>query len=94
MNHERVEARIIVHGRIQGVGYRYTTCKLANELKLYGKVRNSSEGTVEIQVQGTRADLDHFIARLKGPEMPGHVTEVEVVVVPIELPLTSFIVVE
>ncbi len=40
--------KLIVHGRVQGVGFRYTVKRFANEHKLKGTVRNLPDGTVEI----------------------------------------------
>lgn len=44
--------RIVVSGRVQGVGYRYFVVKIANELQLAGFVRNLPNGKVEIEVEG------------------------------------------
>ena len=48
-------ARIIVHGAVQGVGFRPFTYRLATELGLRGWVLNSSQG-VFIEVEDNRAD--------------------------------------
>lgn len=88
-----VEARLKIHGRVQGVGYRETACKIALELKLTGTVRNCEDGTVEVYAQGMRAELDHLVARLKGPEIPGRVTEIEVIFVSIEQPFDNFLII-
>ena len=44
--------RCIVHGRVQGVWYRDTTRRRAQELGLGGHARNLPDGTVEVVVQG------------------------------------------
>ena len=44
--------RLIVRGRVQGVGYRAACCSKANELGLGGWVRNRSDGSVEVQAEG------------------------------------------
>lgn len=44
--------RIRIHGRVQGVGYRYWTVNAADELGLAGWVRNRRDGTVEAVVSG------------------------------------------
>lgn len=51
----------IVSGRVQGVGFRYFTYVIAIKYSLKGWVRNLSDGSVEIMVQG---DIDR-ISNLK-----------------------------
>lgn len=52
-----------VRGAVQGVGFRPFVYRLARELALAGWVRNDSHG-VEIEVEGPRARLESFLARL------------------------------
>ena len=52
---------IIVHGRVQGVWFRAGTKERADELGLFGWVKNKSEGTVEIHVEGEKLQLENFI---------------------------------
>ena len=49
---DRPAVRILVSGRVQGVGYRYWTVEEAKRLGLGGWVRNRSDGTVEILAIG------------------------------------------
>jgi acylphosphatase len=44
--------QLIVRGRVQGVGYRAACCQKARELDLNGWVRNTSDGSVEVQAEG------------------------------------------
>lgn len=44
--------RINVTGRVQGVGFRYTTVQKASRLGLKGWVRNEGDGSVEIHCEG------------------------------------------
>ena len=52
---------IIVHGRVQGVWFRAGTKERADELGLFGWVKNKSEGTVEIHAEGEKLQLKNFI---------------------------------
>ena len=52
---------IIVHGRVQGVWFRAGTKERADELGLFGWVKNQSEGTVEIHAEGEKLQLENFI---------------------------------
>lgn len=58
----------IVHGMVQGVGFRYWARGIAAGLHLTGWVRNLDDGTVEIYCEGGRKPLDDFALLLKkGP---------------------------
>src|SRR5689334_5396595 len=67
MNAERV--KVIVHGAVQGVGYRPFVYRLATELKLTGWVLNSSQG-VFIEVEGMHSVLEQFLKRLEKEKPP------------------------
>jgi acylphosphatase len=56
INMERLHA--IVHGDVQGVGYRYFVQRKAQQLGLRGWVRNNDDGTVELVAEGTRRQLE------------------------------------
>ncbi len=55
--------RLRIRGAVQGVGFRPFVFRLAHELELDGWVRNDTHG-VELEVEGPRADLERFLARL------------------------------
>lgn len=55
---ERVE--ITVHGRVQGVAFRWYTQKKALSLGLTGWVRNRPDGTVHVLAEGPSKDLEAF----------------------------------
>jgi acylphosphatase len=66
----RSERRLhaIVHGHVQGVGYRATTIDEARRLGLGGWVRNRSDGSVEVLAEGSEAKLQILLAYLhRGP---------------------------
>jgi acylphosphatase len=70
--------RLIVRGRVQGVGYRDWTVREARRLGLSGWVRNRRDGSVEILAQGEDAALDALAERcLEGP-IPARPTVVRV----------------
>lgn len=69
--------RAIVHGRVQGVAFRYHTVRAAEPLGVEGWVRNLPDGTVEVRAEGDRAALDQLAAWLEhGPDF-ARVTELE-----------------
>jgi acylphosphatase len=60
------ERRVILFGgRVQGVGFRYTTIELAEDLPLAGTVRNLSDGRVELIVEGPPASIDQLVKLLR-----------------------------
>ncbi|MEM9933584.1 MAG: acylphosphatase [Bacteroidota bacterium] len=60
--------RMIVKGKVQGVGYRQFTKEQATQLTLSGWVRNEPNGEVCLEVQGPVSHLDQLVALCKqGP---------------------------
>lgn len=60
--------RVIVRGKVQGVGFRAYTEMQANALKLDGWVRNRSDGTVEALISGEPAVIERMLIALRvGP---------------------------
>jgi acylphosphatase len=72
----RPTRRLLVAGRVQGVGFRYFTRAAALELGLAGWVRNLHDGRVEVLAQGTARSLDELAERLR--QGPGRVERLEV----------------
>ena len=81
-----VRATVTVRGRVQGVGFRWWTRARALELGLVGHARNTSDGRVEIVVQGARDAVDRLLLLLR--EHPSS-TERPGVVVSVSTPLES-----
>lgn len=64
---ERLE--ITVHGRVQGVAFRYHTQQQARRLGLTGWVRNNPDGSVRAVAEGSRDELETFRAWIAhGPD--------------------------
>jgi acylphosphatase len=57
--------RIIFEGRVQGVGFRYTTKDLARGYDVLGTVRNLPDGTVELVVAGEGDEVAEFLRDLR-----------------------------
>ncbi len=51
-----------IFGRVQGVGFRYQAKITADSLGLVGWIRNSPDGSVEAEVEGSEDDLNKFLA--------------------------------
>ena len=53
--------RVIFQGRVQGVGFRYTTNRIAKRHAVTGFVRNLSDGTVELFACGEESARRQFV---------------------------------
>jgi acylphosphatase len=63
-----VRVRILVAGRVQGVGFRAFAARTATRLHLVGGVRNLDDGRVELDVEGSRMVIEGWLHELKtGP---------------------------
>ena len=67
----------VVHGRVQGVSFRYYTMMKAHQLGLTGWVRNQPDGTVETLAEGDRELLDAFLEFLNDGPPAARVTQVD-----------------
>ena len=60
--------RVLISGRVQGVGYRYSTKEQAIALNIVGWVRNLADGRVEATIQGVASSVDSMMKWFyKGP---------------------------
>ncbi len=67
---EQKQFEAIVHGDVQGVGFRYWVRQQARRLNLKGYVRNRPDRTVEVVAQGPEPALDALLSMLhQGPSM-------------------------
>lgn len=76
-----INVQLTITGRVQGVGFRWGTLKIAQRLGLSGFVRNQIDGTVYVEVQGPKEIVDRFIHRLaQGPTAYAIVDHIQQVV--------------
>ncbi|WOP18130.1 acylphosphatase [Raineyella sp. LH-20] len=71
------ELHAVVHGHVQGVGFRFWTERQAARIGLVGWVANRPNGTVEIIAQGTHAQVIELLRTLKSSMTPGQVERLE-----------------
>lgn len=74
--------KINIYGEVQGVGFRYSAVQKANEMGIFGFVKNRSDGSVYIEADGESETLDKFILWLKKGPSWSKVDEVKVVDIP------------
>ncbi len=72
----RARLRLIISGRVQGVGFRYSAYDQAKDLALAGWVRNIPGGEVEIVAEGSKEILQMLAAWAHLGPPSAHVTEV------------------
>jgi acylphosphatase len=58
---EKVRAKVIIEGRVQGVFFRYYTQEMASKLGLEGWVKNRKDGRVEAIFEGDNEKVDQMI---------------------------------
>lgn len=66
-----------VTGTVQGVGFRWWARKSAAALGLRGTVRNASDGSVELQVEGPADDLERFEEQLRSGPRSARVAQLQ-----------------
>jgi acylphosphatase len=54
--------RVVISGRVQGVGFRYATLQRARSRGIAGEVRNRDDGCVEAVFEGEREAVDSLVA--------------------------------
>jgi len=59
--------RLTAHftGRVQGVGFRYTTANLARRYAVAGYVKNLPDGRVELIAEGEKKELNAFLTDIR-----------------------------
>ncbi len=67
----------LVSGRVQGVGFRWSTVQEARSLGVQGAVWNRADGRVEVHARGSRAALDRLECWLREGPPGARVVELE-----------------
>lgn len=76
---------MIVHGFVQGVGFRFFVVGEARRLGVAGFVRNRPDGTVEAEVEGDDSTVQRMLDAVRGGPPGARVDRVDVT----ELPVTG-----
>jgi acylphosphatase len=64
-----VRRRLVIHGRVQGVFFRDSLRRLAEQHGVFGWARNTWEGTVEAVLEGDEAAVGRIVEFAReGPE--------------------------
>lgn len=60
-----ITEQFLFSGQVQGVGFRWTTERIASRLPLRGFVRNLPDGRVEAVVSGSAKDIQQMVDKLQ-----------------------------
>ena len=64
-NDTKKQVQVRFSGRVQGVGFRYATCQIAELFKITGYVKNLADGDVELVAEGQEQELVNFIHAIR-----------------------------
>ncbi len=62
-------ATLRYEGRVQGVGFRYTTLQLARQLAVAGTVQNCADGSVKVVAEGPEEALDRLVLEIRSSHL-------------------------
>ena len=74
-----IRRRVVVHGRVQGVGFRFSLVRVAETRGVAGWVRNRGDGSVEAVLEGPSAAVDSVVRWCSRGPRGAEVERVEVV---------------
>ena len=70
--------RVRYHGRVQGVGFRYSVQSMAAKYPVTGFVRNEWDGTVYVVAEGATSVLREWLGAIQASEVGRHIRDIEV----------------
>jgi ribonuclease-3 len=85
---DTVAVRVVIRGRVQGVGFRYFVLDKARNVA--GWVRNLPSGEVELHIQGVRADVDAMLDLIRAGPRAAAVAQVDHQEIPVDPDLQGF----
>ncbi|REJ94649.1 MAG: acylphosphatase [Planctomycetota bacterium] len=62
---QSIRQEVFFSGQVQGVGFRYTTNRIAADYKVSGRVRNLPDGRVHLVVEGVAGEIAEFVAAIE-----------------------------
>jgi acylphosphatase len=75
--------QIIYSGRVQGVGFRYSTKQIASGYEVVGTVKNLPDGRVEMQVMSQDSEeLEDFLTAIDESNLGSLIKEREISSIP------------
>lgn len=80
----QIARRYLITGRVQGVGFRYFTQRVAVQHGITGWVRNTPDGRVEVEAEGNVDAMHQFEGRISIGPAGAHVDQVTATEVAVE----------
>jgi acylphosphatase len=74
----RKRVKILINGRVQGVGFRHFVKKHAQELSITGYIKNREDGTVEVVGEGEEKNISDLIEKCKQGSLLSRVNSVAI----------------
>lgn len=65
----------VFSGRVQGVGFRFTVCRMAERFSVTGYVRNLENGDVELVAEGEEPELSSFICAIRNSPLRRYIVQ-------------------
>ncbi|SKA96872.1 acylphosphatase [Prosthecobacter debontii] len=88
-----IAKQVLYSGRVQGVGFRYSTKQIASGYEVTGTVKNLPDGRVQLQVMSYDADeLEAFLAAIDESNLGSLIKEREVTTIPAMTGLRGFVI--
>ena len=56
-----IRRRVVVHGQVQGVGFRYSVLRMAQQRDVSGWVSNRADGAVEAVFEGDPGAVERLV---------------------------------
>lgn len=69
------QMHVLFAGRVQGVGFRYTTCHIAENHAVTGYVRNLPNGEVELVAEGSETVLSDFLRAIRNSQLGRYIDQ-------------------
>ncbi len=67
-----IAKRVIFSGRVQGVGFRYSTREIATGFDVIGSVKNMPDGTVKMEIMGETDEVEAYLAEITEESSVSH----------------------
>ena len=80
---------VIYGGSVQGVGFRFTTRRLAAGFRVGGHVQNLPDGTVEVVAEGQESEIERFLNAIED-QMAGYIHSKDMDRAPLASPARDF----
>ena len=74
-----IRRRVVVHGHVQGVGFRYAARRLAEQRGVAGWIANRQDGTVEAVFEGATPEVELLVDWCRNGPRGADVDRVDVV---------------